>query len=352
MRNPNGYGSVVKLSGNRRNPFWVRKTVGWNEKGYPIYETIGYCPTREEGNILLAIYNKNPWNVDRAKISLRELFDLWWNQKAIQLGQSNQRSLKSAYRHIEALSSMKYREIRSYHMQDCIDSCGKGYSTQSAIKNLWRHLDRFALERDIITRMYSKLLTSSPVPQTSRERFTDAEIRRIWEVYAESQSGKDFGKIPVEWTDTILILLYSGFRIGELLTLKTDHINLQEGTFTGGIKTNAGKNRVVPIHSKIAPLVQRRLDENSPFFIQIGGHPITQTAYRTYWKCLMEFLHIKRTPHECRHTFESILDSKGANRKCIDLMMGHVSKDIGNRVYNHKTLEELKSAIELLDISE
>lgn len=77
MKNPNGYGSVARLSGNRRKPFWVRKTVGWNEKGHPIYETIGYTATREEGNMLLAAYNKNPWDVDRAKITLQELFDLW-----------------------------------------------------------------------------------------------------------------------------------------------------------------------------------------------------------------------------------------------------------------------------------
>ena len=41
-------------------------------------------------------------------------------------------------------------------------------------------------------------------------------------------------------------------------------------------------------------------------------------------------------------------DSAGANRKCIDLLMGHVSKDTGNRVYNHKTLDELKATVELI----
>ena len=76
MKNPNGYGSVTKLSGNRRRPFWVRKTVGWNDKGQPIYETIGYAPTREEGNIMLAEYNKNPYDVDKVKITLDDLYKL------------------------------------------------------------------------------------------------------------------------------------------------------------------------------------------------------------------------------------------------------------------------------------
>ena len=55
MKNPNGYGSVVKLSGNRRKPYAVRKTAGWNEKGHPIYINIGYFSTREEGLIALAV---------------------------------------------------------------------------------------------------------------------------------------------------------------------------------------------------------------------------------------------------------------------------------------------------------
>ncbi len=351
LKNPNGYGSVTKLSGNRRKPFWVRKTVGWNEKGYPIYETIGYCATREEGNILLAEYNRNPWNIDRAKITLEELFDVWLKKKACKLSAANVSALRSAYKHISKLSSMKYKEIKSYHMQDCIDNCGKGYSTQSLIKNLWGHLDRLALELDIISRCYSELLTSDPIPPTSRECFTDDEIKKIWKTYKEYQAGKTFGDVPVEWIDTVLIFLYSGFRISELLTMKTENVDLKQQTFKGGVKTNAGKNRIVPIHSAILPLVKKRLDASSEFFININGKQVSQSTYRAFWNRLMTYLEIDKTPHECRHTFESLLDSKGANRKCIDLMMGHVSKDVGNRVYNHKTIEELKTAIEFLKVN-
>ena len=37
------------------------------------------------------------------------------------------------------------------------------------------------------------------------------------------------------------------------------------------------------------------------------------------------------------------------NRKCIDMLMGHKSKDVGNRVYNHKTVEQLRDTVELLE---
>ncbi len=354
MKNPNGYGSVTKLSGKRRKPFWVKKTEGWNEKGHPIYTTIGYAATREEGNIMLAEYNKNPWNVDRVTVSVQEMFDLWKEKKAPKLGESNRSSLISAFKHCKKYAGMKYIDVRSYHMQDCIDNCGKGYSTQASIKNLWRHLDRFALELDMVTRMYSDLLTSETIPETSREPFTNDEIKKVWKMWEDFNAGKVFPEeAHADYADTILMFIYSGFRITELCEMKTENIDLDQQTFKGGVKTAAGKNRIVPIHSAILPMVKDRVLKGNEYLLtDAKGKKLNKNTYRSlYWKPIMKYLGMDHTPHECRHTFESVLDSKGANRKCIDLLMGHASKDVGNRVYNHKTLEELKEAIELFKVN-
>ena len=337
MKNPNGYGSVVKLSGRRRRPFWVRKTVGWNEKGHPKYETIGYYETREEGMIALAEYNKNPWDIDGSKITLEEHFKNWCEKKLPKLGKSNQSSLRSAFKHTEALWKMKYKDIKSFHMQDCIDNCGKSYSTQAQIKSLFGHLDNFALEIDLINKAYSQLLTSESVPDTDKEPFTDDEIKTLWERKDEP------------WIDTVLMFMYTGFRISELLDMKCENVNLEERTFTGGTKTKAGKGRVVPIHSKIFPLVKKRYEEGNEYLISLKGKPLSPVNYRIYWKKFMKELGMNHTPHECRHTFRSKLDSANANKRCIDLMMGHKSKEVGERIYTHKTLDELREAIELLD---
>lgn len=289
-----------------------------------------------EESAILAEYNRDPWDVDRAKITLAQLFELWKEKKAPKLGESNRGSLFSAYKHCKELENLPYKQIRAYQMQDIIDNCGKGYSTQAAIKNLWGHLDRFALELDVSTRMFSRLLTSDPVPQTSRDRFSDDVIKRLWDHAADP------------WVDTVLILIYAGWRITEFLTLKKTDIDLQAGTMLGGIKTKAGKGRIVPIHSLIQGFIDQRMNQPGEYLIQYNGKKISGTKYREIWKTLSESLSIPGTPHWCRHTFESLLDSAGANRKCIDLLMGHVSKDTGNRVYNHKTLKELKEAVELV----
>ena len=221
-------------------------------------------------------------------------------------------------------------------MQETIDTCGKSYSTQAAIKNLWGHLDRFALEMDIINRCFSDLLTSDPVPPTQKQPFTDDEVNTVWKHQNEP------------WVDSVLVFLYSGWRISELLSMKKSDVDLQAWTMKGGTKTKAGKNRLVPIHSKIRALVEARLAEGGPRLISYNGRACSQTQYRVFWADIMKALKMNHTPHECRHTFETQLDSAGANRKCIDLLMGHVSKDTGNRVYNHKTLDELKSTVELI----
>lgn len=342
MRNPNGYGSVTKLSGNRRRPYVVRKTIGWTDEGYPIYNVIGYTATREEGNILLAEYNRNPWNVEQSKITLQQLFELWKEKKAPRLEKSNRASLCAAFNHCKKLDSMPYKTIKAYQMQETIDNCSRGYSTQATIKNLWAHLDRFAIELDIITRSYSELLTSEPVPPTTRRPFSDEEVQTLWKHQSEP------------WIDTVLILIYSGWRISEFLNLEPDDIDLSKNTMKGGTKTAAGKNRIVPIHPDIKSLICARLDENGPKLICYDGCACSVRRFRTIWNKIMErlkFWHEDHLPlpHECRHTLETKLDSAGANRKCIDLIMGHKSTDVGNRVYNHKTIEELENAIALIN---
>lgn len=316
MKLPNRYGTVTKLSGNRRRPWVIREGASGHQKA------IGYAATKEEALMILAQYNNNPWDIESDKITLQELFDLWIEKKSPKLGEANQRCLKSAYKHCSKLGRIPYKQIKAYQMQDCIDNCGYGYATQSVIKNLWYHLDKFALELDISSFQYSNLLTSESIPPTNRQPFTKEEITKLWEHQNEP------------WVDTVLIFIYSGWRISELLALRKEDIDLVVGTMKGGTKTKAGKGRIVPIHHKIRGFVENRLTNGNSCLISQNGKPVSINAYREIWSKIMDRLQMKHTPHECRHTFETLLDAAGGNRRCIDLLMGHTSKDTGNRVYN------------------
>jgi integrase len=337
MKHPNGFGTVVKLSGNRRNPFVARKTKGWNDKGHPVFDVIGYFPTRETALIALGKYNASPWDVQSENTTLADLYRLWNEKKAHKLGASSLCTLKTGYNHCSKIYNMRYKDIKAYHMQEVIDKCGCGYATQAQIKNLFYHLDRFALETDLITRRYSELITVAPVTDSDKTPFTPDEIGALW------------ANASAPWADTALIFLYSGWRISELLALRRDDVDLAAGTMRGGVKTRAGRGRIVPIHSKIYPFVKERYDFGGDYLIGDSRNKgIAGVTYRLHWRRLMRTLNVSHTPHETRHTFRSCLDSAGANKVCIDLLMGHKSKDVGERVYTHKTLKELKNTVELV----
>ncbi len=334
-RNPNGYGCVTKLKGNRSRPWCVKVTI-YDEEGHAKQTPIGYAETEEKANILLAQYNNNPWNIDREKITLVVLYQRWAEIKLPKLGSSLQYSLKAAFKHCSKYYGVKYRSLRAYQMQDCIDNCGYGYSTQAAIKNLWGHLDQFAFELDIIDKMYSQLTSAPPIPETTREPFTDAQIESLWKIKDEP------------WVDTVLIYIYTGFRLQELLGMKTEQVNIKEWYFEGGIKTAAGKCRIVPIHNRIKPFVKALVKQGNSYLFTYNDKKLSKQFYYKCWDEVMKKIGADKTPHEARHTFETNLDNAKGNRKCIDMLMGHKSKDVGNRVYNHKTIQQLRDTISLL----
>lgn len=337
-KNPNGYGSVVHLKGNRSRPYCAKVTI-YDEAGRGRQIPIGYAKTRKEAQIILADYNNKPWDVDREQITLADLYQRWAEVKFPNLSLSLQRQLRAAFKYCVRYYGVKYRSLKAYQMQDCINTCPKGYGTKQNIKKLFRHLDLFAFELDIIDKMYSQLITPPPTPETSRTPFTTEHIEKLWEIQ------------NYPYVDSVLIYLYTGFRLMELLDMKKEQINLEEWYFKGGSKTAAGKNRIVPIHERIRPLVVQLMEQEGTNIIQKkGSGSISYMSYYTKWRRIMQKIGAEgKTPHEARHTFETLLDNAGGNRRCIDLLMGHSSQDIGNRVYNHKTIDQLRETIALLN---
>lgn len=337
MRRANGTGSVVKLSGNRRKPFAVRITTGWTEKGYPIYEILDYVETREKGLQILDEYNRNPYDVNLHNATLGELHETWKKSPQYErLSTSLKKSLRTGYNYCTSIADKKYKDLRVDDMQGCINDCPKGAATQMLIKNLFNHLDKYAYSHQIISHMYSALLKTDKAQMSHKKPFTDEEIQLIK------------NNIDTPWMDTVLLMLYGGWRIGELFEMLTANVDLEAQTITGGIKTEAGKDRIVPIHPLVFPLIEKRVKEGNQYLFVHKGK-LNYDKYRIIWKKLMGKLNIKHTPHECRHTFRTRLDNANANQVCIDLLMGHTSKSIGQRVYTHKTLEQLKRTILLLD---
>ena len=128
-----------------------------------------------------------------------------------------------------------------------------------------------------------------------------------------------------------------------------ENIDLDQKVFTGGLKTRYSRNRTVPIHSAIYDMVQARMNSDFESLIYHDeNNKITEQRYRQYFNASLKACGIQteHTPHDCRHTFNVLLDNAGVDRITRYKLMGHKGKDINETVYTHKDLNQLRSAVE------
>lgn len=346
LKNPNGYGSVVKLSGKRRKPYEVRVNTRMDERYYPVYDVLGRFASREEGLIALAEYNRNPYSITDREMTFSQLYEKFYKNKYEYSGktysQSSMNCTKSAYGYCKPLYDLKYSKLRADDFRSVLgQNNSKGnplsHALQEHIKNLFTQMDKYALQNDVIEKSYAAFATITVAEDdTPGVPFTADELRLLWD-------NKD-----VPWVDSILIYIYSGWRVSELILMPSEDIDLKGRTFKGGLKTAASRNRIVPIHSKIYGFVENRLTEHPEMLFALNDRPITTGAYTKLFKQTLSDIGIRtyHTPHDCRHTFASLLDSAGVNQVCIDRLIGHASGSLTTKTYTHKSIEELREAIE------
>lgn len=167
--------------------------------------------------------------------------------------------------------------------------------------------------------------------------------------------------------DMILIQCYSGWRPGELCDLKMKDVDMDVGTFTGGLKTKAGINRTVPIHPRIYNLVKARyekaLEAGSPYLFftirQRGFHhqntvkgEVTQMRYASFSVQLVNevvpllSLNPEHKGHDGRITFVTMAKKYNMDEYAIKRLVGHHIKDLTERVYTQRSIDWLKNEIE------
>jgi len=344
FRRSNGKGSVVRLSGNRRQPFEVRVNTRMDERNYPVYDVLGRFEDRDNAMQALLEYNKDPYDLNNNKLTFASVYELWYQQKYVKSKKKYSASsifcTRGAYNKSSELHDKLIKDIRTQDMQRILDNYELSHAYMEHIRNLFRSVCKYAMQYDYIKKDYSEFISITKADDDQPGvPFTDEEVQKLWD-----NKDKPF-------VDTILILIYSGWRITELLTLELDNIDLEQKTFKGGIKTTAGKNRIVPIHSKIFNMVKLRYECNYGSFI-CDDKPIMEP--HSYYKYFNEALtsagvNSDHTPHDCRHTFTTLLDNAGANSTSIKRLVGHTSGgDVTEKVYTHKSIEQLRKAIELI----
>lgn len=340
-KKPNGFGSVYKIKdGRRRKPWVARITTGWSEDGKQERKIIGYFETREEALQALVLHQVNPVS-PKANITLGELYEEWSESKYKHISRSTIDNYKAAWKYLSRYEESKVKEIRTAHLQKIIDAnVDMSKSTLQKIRALAVMLWNYAVENDIVNKNYATFIELPKTDKKEKQIFTDTEIKKLEDNADE-----------VEWADTILILIYSGMRISEMLNLTRFNVDMGKGVFIGGLKTDAGRDRVIPIHNKIYKYVKKWYDKGNNYLIfREDGTQFDAKYYREkiYYPTLKKLGIRKLTPHSCRHTFASLMARAGVDTLYIQKIIGHADYSTTANIYTHTDINELKKAMEML----
>lgn len=351
MKRPNGSGTVVKLSGNRRRSYVVRISAR-DKRGRVIQRALSYHASAEEAYAALDAYNQAR-TAGRApapaqlSATVQEVFDGWSAKTYRKLKQSSINSHNAAWnKRISRFAGRTMRSVSLDEWQSILDEDEDEGRSQSLINNdaiLIRALNQYAMERDIIGKDYSQFLDVPTVGvKAAKGALTDLQLAKLEQMAAEG----------VPWADTVLILCYTGFRISEFLALTPFSYHTDSGGYLqGGCKTRAGENRIVPIHPKIRGYLANWLAKGGETIIcDTKGHAIDPAKYREQcFRPIMEQIGApEATPHWCRHTFATRLHAAGADMLTIKWLMGHSTEDDITFHYTHKDIKTLNAAVLLL----
>lgn len=340
MRNPNGYGCIKHLSGRRRRPFVFVVTDAGRQR------PVEYFTNLVDAQIFQADYHRTHRHrsLPGHKITLAELYHRWLprHTEDTQPSQSTLDSYRNAYQHLSTLHGMVVEDLRYADYQRVIDDMrhhGLSYSSVKKVRSLISLLLKYADKIELATTNYAPLLSiGRNRPVRPHHTFSRQKINKLWR------------QVDEPGVDTVLILLYTGMRCGELLSLQKADVHPRQRYLRITRSKTAAGIRVIPIHHRILPLIEARMQSPGDNLIaDDAGRPYNYGRYCAIWRDVMHRIRADgHTTHDCRHTFATLLDNADANENAKRKILGHATGDVTDRVYTHKSLRQLRKCIELL----
>ena len=359
MRLPNGFGQITELKNrNLREPFRAMVTVGKTDVGKPICKLLkprAYFRTYNDAYAALIEYHKNPYDMDK-NTTMLELYEKWSREYYETISPSAVRSYKAAWLYCSGIYDMNVSDMRIRHLKGAImdgqrlikdEICYASPNVKIRMKSAFNLMFDYAVEYELTDRNYAREFelpkeVGKEAEENKKEHisFTEEELDILW------------NNINIPYVDVLLIQCYSGWRPQELGNIRKDDVDLKNGYFTGGMKTDAGTGRIVPIHPKIKYLVKEKYDLSTSKYLftytDKRQRKLTYEKYREQFNNVILRLNLnsKHKPHDGRNTFITLAKKYKVDEYAIKYMVGHVITDITEKIYTDRSPEWLKEEIE------
>jgi integrase len=354
-RLPNGFGQITKISGrNLANPYRVMVTVGKDDAGRPICKLLkpkAYFPTYNDAYAALTEYNRDPFDL-ASSTTMDELFRQWICEHNVRNPRSID-NIKMAWAYCGQIYAIPVQSIRPRHFKNLVNNPYKivddekvfaGGSTLKLLKSTINQLCDYAMSKDLMIRNYAR---ETPLENPHKPRhhisFTSEEMESLWNL---SKTNK--------WAKMIVFQCYMGWRPSEMLNIKRCDVNLDDMTIIGGLKTEAGINRTVPIHSKIQGIFYdfwRSSEGKEWLFPSPCKERTTHLSYGYYkdsFKITMRTANCAdvHTAHDCRKQFVTMAKNYNVDEYALKRLVGHAIDDITESVYTDRPVSWLREEIE------
>ena len=341
----NGTGTAFK----RSNGTWTAmKTLEWriDEEGkkHRITASKGGFKTKKEALNYLPHLSAQTKQEKRKATTFRELYDIWEPIHEKNKAKSTIGCYRAAMNHFAPLWNDPFMEINVDDLQECMDET-PGKRTQQNMKALCGLLYKYAIPRNLATLNIGQYLVVGGESGIGKEGLPLEALETL---------KANVGKVP--YADYIVAQCYLGFRPSELLELDASNYDRKNKTFTGGAKTEAGRNRIVTVSPKIQPIIDRLTERkvSGPVFCDKDGTMMELEKYRQEFYNVLDACGIenpitevngvnrrKYTPHSCRHTFSTLMKNVQAPDKDKLALIGHTSTEM-LRHYQDVDLEGLR----------
>ncbi|WDD89094.1 tyrosine-type recombinase/integrase [Fusobacterium nucleatum] len=337
MKNQNGLGTVTKLKGKRRKSWAVRISYQ-NDTGVMKRKYLGYFETKKEAQEVLYNYNKNPLLFSGK--TFKEISYLWFTSVKEKLTISSIKKIEIILKFFTILDEYKISDIKLFQLQKIFDEMTFSYNYKGNCKSVLNRIFDFAVKNDFIESNKVKFVELGKKNIViERKIFTKNEINILWK------------NLEIKNVYLILILIYTGMRVGELLNLKVADVDLcNKVIYIRKSKTDAGV-RTIPIPNKMLSLFTDNICyENEYFIFTKTFNQMSYMSFRYIFESILRKVGLqKHTIHDTRHTFATLLNNADANKTSIIKLIGHSDFSTTENVYTHKDIEELRKAINLLN---
>lgn len=337
--------------------YWIAQVVdGYREPAdktkpmIPIKKTKGGFKRREDALAYCAMVKAEKNKTAVINMTLKEVYDAWDPWYSPRVDPDTFGCYRAAFAHFKPLHDVNIRNISAGDLQKCMDDCPRGHRTHQNMKCTAGLLWAYAIDNNLADKDITENLYIGKGASVQREPLTDIEVEKI-----RKEIGKD------RYAAYVYALCYLGYRPGEMLEIRKEQVHEHEGHLfiIEGKKTDAGRNRIVPVHEKIESIIRQQMSTDGTeylFPMHIidrkgtfkGFKVMTDNYFNKYaFRPLADRLGIpkNKVPYSARHTFSDKLKNAEGTDKTKAALIGHSDYKFTQKKYQSTDMDELQATM-------